>query len=586
MEKRTKGIAATAIGLALAAGVGIAAHSCWVTEEPTQVAGDTLNTDEGWDALPLVTIGEQNSAGDDINLAELGYRPPGILDGIGAWKWNKSVVRVFVNSELTASTGYAYTLANGTSLRGARVSYFDIDRKSREVCGAGLAYDRVFDRAGNVVTSATQINEGSSTTDGFDRFCSGGGIEKGKDGFEDDIYFCGEEAGSGQQCALDVRDGDIYVVPMLGRASFENLCVLENFKSDKVVILIGDDSTAVAPLYLYIGEKDKKPASGYTPPGFLKRNGLGFGCLYVWVADAGDDDPSTFHATGDSRKGKFKRITHFDASKAGTSGWDSLGFASQSTQYAAANALDSFTMGRPEDCATNPCDGTEAVIVSTGTGGGFGGNNDEWGTTYIVKFNEDDLEEQLDEDLEDINNIKARIRIVYNGDDAGDGQFSGPDFGLRSPDNLDWADDGYIYITEDDAIGAFGTISKIEASVWRLDPDTGKLTRILEIDRSGVPEHQTDSDPTDIGDWETSGVLDVTNLFKHKKGETLLIMDTQSHSLTGGGLAQNASQSNDLVQGGQLLFASKIDKRVKDWDRDCDDDDDDDHGGKKGKGGK
>jgi len=572
MERRTKRFAAAAIGLALAAGAGVAAHGCWLTGEPAQVAGDTPDTDEGWTVHPLVTIGEQNAAKDDINLAKLGYRPTGILDGIGAWRWNKDEVRVFVNSELTGGTGYAYMLANGLSLTGARVSWFDIDRTSREVCDAGLAYDRIFDRAGNVVTSATQINEGSSTTQGFDRFCSGGGIEKGKDGFEDDVYFCGEEADNGQQCALDVRKEDIYVVPMLGRAAFENLCVLENFRSDKVVLLIGDDTTAAAPLYLYIGEKDAKPASGYNPPGFLKRNGLGYGHLYVWVSDAGDDDPSTFHATGDSRKGKFKRITHFDPSKAGTSGWDSLGFARQATQYAAANALDSFSVSRPEDCATNPRDGTQAVIVSTGTGSGFGGNNDEWGTVYIVDLDDDDLEDELEEDLDDINNIKAKVKIVYNGDDAGDGQFSGPDFGLRSPDNLDWADDGNIYINEDDAISAFGTISGVEASVWCLDPKSGKLTRILEIDRSAVPENQTDSDPTDVGDWETSGVLDVTNLFKHKKGETILIMDTQAHSLSGGGLAQNATQSADLVQGGQLLLASKIDKKLKDWDHDCDDD--------------
>ncbi len=573
MEKRTKRFAAAAIGFALAAGAGIAAHDCWLTEEPAQVAGDTPDTDEGWEVLPLVTIGEQNAAGDDINLEELGYRPVGILDGTGAWKWTKDTVRVFANNELGAGVGYAYSLANGTSLTGARVTFFDIDRKSREVCGAGLAYDRVYDRKGNVVTSATQINEGLSTTQGFDRFCSAHGFEKHEKGFKDDIYFCGEETDNGQECAIDVREGDLYVAPMLGRASWENLCAIENFKSDKIVLLIGDDSTGVAPLYLDIGEKGSKPASGYTPPDFLKRNGLGLGCLYVWVADAGDDDPSTFHATGDSRKGKFKKITHFDASKAGTLGWDSQGFANQTTQYAAANALDSFTFGRPEDLSANPCDGTEAVVVSTGTGGGFGGNNDEWGTVYVVKFDEDDLEDQLEEDLDDINNIKAKIRIVYNGDDSGDGQFSGPDFGLRSPDNLDWADDGNIYLQEDDAITAFGTISGIEASVWCLDPDTGKLTRILEIDRSAVPENQTDSDPTDIGDWETSGVLDVTKLFKHKKGETLLLLDAQSHSLRDGGLEQDpaSSENADLVQGGQLLLASNIDTKIKDWDCDCDD---------------
>jgi 2',3'-cyclic-nucleotide 2'-phosphodiesterase / 3'-nucleotidase / 5'-nucleotidase len=571
MERRTRKLAAAAFGLAFAAGVGIASSKddcCWLTEEPAQLAGDTSNTDGCWEVLPLVTIGEQNSSGDDINLKELGYRPVGILDGMAAWKWNKNTVRVLANHELTAGVGYAYKLANGTSLTGARVSYFDIDRKSRKVCGAGPAYDRVFDRKGDVVTSATQINEGSSTTQGFDRFCSAQGYAKGEYGLKDDIYFCGEETGDGQECALDVREGDLYVAPMLGRAAWENLTALENFCSDKVVLLIGDDTDG-APLWLYIGEKGAEPKTGYAPPKFLKRNGLGYGKLFVWVSDEGDEDPSDFNGTGACRKGKFKEITHFDPSKASTTGWDSLGFAKYATQYAAADAVGAFYFSRPEDVSTNPCDGTQAVLASTGASG-FAGGADTWGMTYIIDLDDCDLEKKLCEDLCDIDCIKAKIKIVYDGNDSGDGQFSGPDYGLRSPDNLDWADDGKIYIQEDDAYSGFGQTSKIEASVWCLDPKSGKLTRILEIDRSAVPENQTDSDPTDVGDWESSGVLDVTKLFKCKEGETLLILNTEAHSLRDGGLEQGAisNENEDLVQGGQLLLVSKS------KDCDCDGDGD------------
>lgn len=570
MEWHTKRLAAVALGLALAAGVGKAAKDGgWLTAEPAQIVGDTPDTDRGWKVHPLVTIGEQDAAGSDINLDEIGYRPVGILDGIGAWRWDGRTVRVLVNNELGSGVGYPYTLANGTSLTGARVTWFDIDRKTRKVCGAGLAYDQVFDRAGSVVTSASQINEGGSG--GFDRFCSSHGFEKGEKGFKDDIYFCGEETGDGQECALDVRENDLYVAPMLGRAAWENLCAIENFRSDKVVLLIGDDSTG-APLYLYIGLRSGKPASGYDPPAFLQRNGLGLGQLYVWVSDQGDANASDFHGTGACRKGKFKRIDHFDPSKAGTTGWDGLGFARQQTQYDQASALGAFLVARPEDCSANPQDGTQAVIVSTGASG-FAGGADSWGTVYIVDFDGCDLEDQLGKRLDRIHSIKAKITIVYDGDDAGDGQFTGPDYGLRSPDNLDWARDGRIYIQEDDAIGAFGTISGVEASVWCLEPCSGGLTRILEIDRSAVPEGQTNggSSASDIGNWESSGVLDVTRLFKRKKGETLLILNTQAHGLAGGGLAQNASQSADLVQGGQLLLASKMNRKMKHWDHDCDD---------------
>ena len=139
MERATRTLGAVACGLALAAGLGIASSrdDCgWRTEEPAQIVGDTAHTDGCWQVLPLVTIGEQNSAGDDINKQEIGYRRVGILDGMGAWKWDRHTVRVLANNELGSTVGYPYELANGLDLTGARVTYFDIDRKSKKVCGA------------------------------------------------------------------------------------------------------------------------------------------------------------------------------------------------------------------------------------------------------------------------------------------------------------------------------------------------------------------------------------------------------------------------------------------------------------------
>ncbi len=62
---------------------------------------------------PLFTVGES------IN----GYTPPGVLDGMGAFKLNRNTVRLLVNHELLNFRGYAYETA-GFSLMGARVSYF------------------------------------------------------------------------------------------------------------------------------------------------------------------------------------------------------------------------------------------------------------------------------------------------------------------------------------------------------------------------------------------------------------------------------------------------------------------------------
>jgi secreted PhoX family phosphatase len=165
--------------------------------------------------------------------------------------------------------------------------------------------------------------------------------------------------------------------------------------------------------------------------------------------------------------------------------------------------------------------------------------------------------------------ITAKVDILYDGNDAGK-----KDLGLRSPDNLDWADDGKIYINEDRAISAatFGGPAKTEASIFSIDPNVANpsstLTRIAQVDRSAVPAGQTDSNPTDVGNWETSGILDVSNLFNAKPGEVLLF-DVQAHSVTGGSIitASNVDGNGDgtktaaenLVEGGQLslLIAPK-----------------------------
>jgi hypothetical protein len=62
-----------------------------------------------------------------------------------------------------------------------------------------------------------------------------------------------------------------------------------------------------------------------------------------------------------------------------------------------------------------------------------------------------------------------------------------------------------------------------------------------------VPAGQTDFSPTDLGNWESSGVIDVTDEFDAEG--TLLFFNTQAHSVGGGPIA-----SENLVEGGQYLF--------------------------------
>ena len=160
------------------------------TAEVAQLKG--LNN---YEVDPVVTIGET------IN----GYTAPGILDGLGAYKLDDNTVRVLANHELRADAGYAYTLENGTELTGARVSYFDIDKDSREVVGAGLAYDTIINRQGEVVDEASDLE-----SEGLNRLCSAQYIGEHQfgagRGLEDGMFFTGEETSGGTEYVVDVAN--------------------------------------------------------------------------------------------------------------------------------------------------------------------------------------------------------------------------------------------------------------------------------------------------------------------------------------------------------------------------------------------
>ena len=461
----------------------------------------------GWSVSPLVTIGDEVA----------GYRPPGVPDGIGAFAVDAETVRVFVNHELWRDAGPSYSIGD-LKVVGARISVFDIDRKSRGIRSAGVAYDRVYDHEGRLATTSTQISEQTDMPGvGFSRFCSGQGVPAGTYGLRDDIYFAAEEVKQGAHphggsiWALNVAGGTLWAVPAMGRGVWENVTPLETGDPARVAFLLGDDIGA-APLMLYIGEK------GAADSGFLARNGLAHGRLYAWVADDGVLTPDDFSGAGAHMTGQFVPVA------------ESAGARERRTR---AKALGAFRFSRQEDVATDPHDGSRAVLASTG-GGAF--SSDRWGTTYLVDidFGSGWLA------------VPAGVTVIYDGDQTQ----PGPDHGLRNPDNLDWGDDGVITVQEDRAekMGSFGRISGHEASIWRLDPETGEAERIAEMNRSVVDD---DPKPDDIGNWESSGVLDVTALFDAGPGETLLLATVQAHSLRGG-----AIEEYSLVQGGQIVWLS------------------------------
>ncbi|MDR4506890.1 MAG: DUF839 domain-containing protein [Candidatus Brocadiaceae bacterium] len=516
--------------LAVFAGIGFSVSTVFAGAVPHTSYPSMMSAkhDEGYGIHPIFTVGETIH----------GYMPEGLLDGMAAFKKDDYTVRVLVNHELTPDKGYPYELVNGVKLTGARVSYFDIDATTRNIKDACSAYKRAYDRNRRLVKHPSQINESGSDTDGFARFCSGAGYAAGEYRFEDDIYFTCEETSAddghphgGSIWAIDVKKRNIHAVPVLGRGAWENVTALTTPDEDHIALLLGDDSES-APLYLWIGKKSDDGR-------FLFKNGLQQGTLYVWKSDTGELSPEDFHTTGSMLSGTFVKIKQRDTSKAGQPGYDENGYLDDTTLRSAADALGAFSFSRPEDLHTNPENGTQAAFASTGRGSLF--PSDDWGTVYLVN-----IQFSYDAHAELI--ADASITILHDCDDYGD-------FGVRSPDNLTWASDGYIYVQEDKSTktGVFGGDSGIEASIWRIDPNTSDFVRIAVMDRAVVaPAGSTDSDPSDIGDWESSGIIDVTKLFNTLEGETLFLFNVQAHSIRDGLI-----EENNLVQGGQLLFLNR-----------------------------
>jgi len=146
--------------------------------------------------------------------------------------------------------------------------------------------------------------------------------------------------------------------------------------------------------------------------------------------------------------------------------------------------------------------------------------------------------------------MKATLTLPHDADALADPSADG----IRSPDNLTWSPDGWIYVQEDKSTSPgslFGASGK-EASIWAVNPENGSYMRIAEMDRSAVaPMGSTDGAPTDVGNWESSGVLDVGGWLQSGDGETLLMGAVQADSITDG-IIKDAG----LVQGGQLFLLS------------------------------
>ncbi|MFM7641348.1 MAG: choice-of-anchor I domain-containing protein [Cyanobium sp.] len=459
------------------------------------------------------------------------YVAPGIFDGMGAFDNGDGTFTLLVNHELGASDGYQMSVTGlNANVSGARISRFviakDIDGNAANgfqarVLSGGLAYDEV------------KSVDPTFSKGGFTRFCSANLSEPlqfgGGRGFVDRLYFAGEEGGPGRFFALDTANADLHHLPALGRGGWESAVAVDTGSANTVALMLFDDTSGTANyLYLWVGTKD--PSSG----DLLRRNGLdaSSGALYAWKAEA------ISNQTG---------LNGVALNTAVAGHWERLGSGSEIAALTTAPALRALAQAkgamafvRIEDGDVNPSTGQQVAFNTTG-----GSGADLYGNTNVI-----DLSGAFaaDGSLLTAANTSS-LKVIVDAD-----RLTGVarQTGVRNPDNIAWAGNGKLYIQEDRSLPAGtadGQFGSQEASIWEVDPITGTQQRWAQIDRSAVPNAygQSDSLPADIGNWESSGVIEVSQLFGAPAGSVFL-SDVQAHSLTNGTLNGNSY----LVEGGQI----------------------------------
>jgi hypothetical protein len=487
-----------------------------------------------------LTISSLLTNGEVVNGLTAGssvYTPAGIFDGMGAYDNNDGTYSLLVNHELGSSAGYQYQVQvkagsaplTTQTVTGGRISRFivakDLDGNAANgfqsgMLAGGLAYSQVI-----------SPNASFSLGSGISRFCSANlslAGQFGGRGFVDRLYLAGEESSNGRFFALDPTGrGKLYHVPAFGLGGWESAVQVDTGSANTVAAMLFDD-TSGTPNYLYMWVGTKTAGSS----DLLARNGIGAGngSLYAWKANTIANNPAGVAAV---------------ALNTGIAGsWVKLGTGTQIAALASASDLRTLASNagamqftRIEDGDVGPS-GKHVAFTTTG-----GAGTDLYGNVQIL----------------DLSNTFAANGLLASGANTSmkvlvdDDRLTGISAlnGLRNPDGLAWSGNS-LYVQEDRSVPAgtaAGNFGSQEASIWKVDAITGTRQRWAQIDRTAVPTAygQSDSVPTDIGNWESSGIFDVSAMYGASAGSYFLA-DVQAHSITNGNLVG----SQYLTEGGQI----------------------------------
>jgi hypothetical protein len=483
MMKNTKGVSVLASALAL---FGLFVFPFMLldsVETTTTHITDTepyitLANSTNGSVIAIITSGDR--VGDN------NYEFAKIPDGIGAFITGPApnntdqTLNIFVNHELN----------NGTYDEGfAKVSNLELDQDGR------------------IIQADFAING----SDPYKQFCSAYLVEGY--GFEHPIYFTNEEVGDGIVVAIDGVTGETTEMPWLGKLKHENTIHVPYFyeTANKTVVLTFEDGDPTkSEVYMYVAD---------SPQDLLKGNGQ----LYVFSAEDNRYDTwdDIYYSDPDTIIGKFIPLT-----------WN------HSTQdevelHEEAIEAGAFQFIRTEDGAMDKREGHTNILYMADTGSDadeddlpipVGHNGQEWDRGRMYKFTFTDPADPTSVNLE----------VIMDGNDRrAPGYAASLDEAMVNPDNIDTSINT-LMIQEDRLEG-----NRFNAT---MPYNVSNNAKILMVDLDSIDEgtaemenvayvNQIANQTSMHGEWESSGILDVSDFF----GEGSWLSSVQAHTLEEGG---------------------------------------------------
>jgi hypothetical protein len=402
-----------------------------------------------------------------------GFSFPGIPDGLGAIEIKNGTTDLYVNHEYDSEE-------NGQH---AKVSKLRLNSTDGSIIGARLA-----------ITDAQ----------GYERFCSASLVEGS--GFEHPIFLTNEEIDDGLVLAIDATNGTVYKLPWLGLFSHENTIHVPYFydNANKTVVLSFEDGDETeSEVYMYVAD---------TPNDLLTGNGK----LHVF----GAADNSTYNTWNDiyyNDNGTSVNGTFIPLS------WN-YNTQNETDLDTEAIAVGGFQFVRPEDGAMNKRQDMQNILYMAETGGETdendeviqpGSNGQNWTNGRMYQF----------EFTDPTDPTKATFHVMFDGNDP-----MAPGYNiLTNPDNIDTSIRS-LMINEDriDANRMNATSPyNVAQNAQILKVDLANPTSIVPI----AYVNQIEDTKAAHGEWESSGILDVSKYF----GDGSWFVDVQAHTIDEGG---------------------------------------------------